>query len=577
MSQFTPKRFSRGVRATVQHVYDPLSDIATAAASAATLIKNTAEDLGTSTVVWNIPYLRQWQATAATADGMPDAYLPFLMPPFQQQFNRDTLAPPDYQVVLRDLSVSIDQRAEALGITSPDSTAEGLLTACDMTRYTVTIKLFERTPYSLSAKATPDLSSKMEVLSLEVPGAEVFGNEFTGSPFLQENLNITIKPFKVYFWEVYCPGLPPVNVLTSEELALVSFTLRGTFTSPLTLRDDITDFDPVVPGIQNIPTKHNGAKTPTTIPVSTPAANAIITGTDLQTAFHEFDEPLRRGLPSGYGTGAGALANQMQAADAPPTELLLNDACYHMIVVPMWSGQQQGGVKASQIGVNAVLPYMNFPLAGPPYTNPCIDTRMIPVPDNFVLHHAFVVWNNYWPNTVLANNGKLATAGGAPDPNYIQKVGIALNTGGRADNYRYQQVAYFEWPGNLATYVDYYSSPFTGTATLTDRFAIMQIPLVWPDVTWDANSYEPSGQPFFMGTANTTTADRSQTGTMPGAFGGGVLDTPLTEGQERHLEIRWTKERNFGGTGLEGGDVDSTRVGWNGEWVILCGKKVVGR
>jgi hypothetical protein len=341
--------------------------------------------------------------------------------------------------------------------------------------------------------------------------------------------------------------------------------------SPLTVRDNVNSLDGT-PGIQNLPTKHNGTKTPTTIPVNPPAANATMTGTDVQSAFHEFDETLRRTLPSGYGVGAGALGNPMQSADAPPTELLLNDACYHMIVVPMWSGQQQGGVKASQVGVNAVLPYQNFPVAGPPYTNPCIDRRLIPVPDNFVLHHAFAVWNNYWPNTVLASNGERAA-----DANYTQKIGIALNTGGRADNYRYQQVAYFEWTGMLATYVDYYAAFFGSTQTRTDRFAIVQIPLVWPDITWDAHSYEPSGQPFFMGTANTTTAARTNAGVMPGAFGGGALDVPLSEGQERHLEVRWTKERNFGGTGLEGGAANATRVGWNGEWVILCGKKVVGR
>lgn len=581
MSQFTPKRFARGVRATVQHVYDPLDEIATAASTTEDLIKNVTKDLGTSTVVWNIPYMRQWGPTTPVSSGMPDAYMPFLMPPFQQEFNRATLAPPDYQVVLRDLSVSIDQRAEALGVTSPDAATQGLLTACDMTRYTVTIKLFERSPWGLTGVATSDLSAKTELLTLEVPGDLVFGNEFTLSPFLQENLNITIKPFKVYFWEVYCPGLPPVNVATSEELALVSFTLRATFTSPLTTRDSVADpaWGGTAPGIQNIPTKHNGSKTGTTIPVVTPAADAIITGTDLQTAYHEFDETLRRRLPSGYGTGAGALGNPMQSADAPPTELLLNDACYHMIVVPMWSGQQQGGVKASQIGGSAVLPYMNFPVAGPPYTNPCIDTRLIPVPDNFVLHHAFAVWNNYWPNSVLANNGARATVGGPPlpDPDYIQKIGIALNSGGRSDNYRYQQVAYFEWAANLAVYVDYYQAFFPSTQTLTDRFSIVQIPLVWPDVTWDDNSYEPSGQPFFMGTANTTTAARTNAGVMPGAFGGGAMDVPLTEGQERHLEVRWTKERSAGGTGLEGGVVTSTRVGWNGEWIILCGKKVVGR
>ena len=583
MNQFTPKRFARGVRATIEHVYDPLDDIATAAADVDELISNTVEDLGTSTVVWNVPYMRQWSAAPrSVADGMPDAYMPFLMPPFQQQFNRATLAPPDYQVVLRDLSIAIDQRAEALGITSPDAATQGLLTACDMTRYTVTLKLYERSPWSLTGIATSDLSSKTELLSLEVPGVEVFGNELTLSPFLQENLNITIKPFKVYFWEVYCPGLTPTNAVTEEELALVSFTLRATFTSPLTTRDSVneSEWGGTPPGIQNIPTKHNGDKTATTIPVSTPAADAIITGTDLQTAFHEFDETLRRRLPSGYGTGAGSLSNSMQAADAPPTELILDDACYHMIVVPMWSGQQQGGVKASQIGGSAVLPYMNWPVAGAPYARPCIDTRLIPVPDNFVLHHAFAVWNNYWPNSVLANNGERAKIAGAPppaDPDYIQKIGIALNSGGRSDSYRYQQVAYFEWTAALSTYVDYYQAFFPSTQTLTDRFSIVQLPLVWPDVLWDDNSYEPSGQPFFMGTANSTTAARSNAGAMPGAFGGGALDVPLTEGCERHLEVRWTKERSAGGTGLEGGVATSTRVGWNGEWVILCGKKVVGR
>lgn len=563
--QFDATRFARGVKVTTQHVYTPLDNIANEALGAG--ITGNAEPDGRFSALWSVP----WLDRLGTVGGLPAATMPFLIPPMQQKFNRETLRTPEETVTLVELSLAVDQRAEPFGITGPTAAAVGVLTDCDPDRLTVTVKLKERTPFCLTNQTAADSATATELLSLEFSGASVFASEFNRTPRVVSNLSVQIKPWKVYFWEVYAPGLNTVNPAESQ-LAIVSLALKATFSAPLVVRDNVEDFA-TPPGIQNMPTKHSGYKNGTTIAVAPPAANALITGTDVQGALHEFDLSLRNRLPSGYGVGEGSLANQMQAADAPPHEMLEKDAHTTMIVVPMWSGQGLGNVQPGDLGT-VVLPWMNYPAAGAPYTRPCMDVRMIPVPDNFVLHHVFACWSNSAPG------GTPATCGTRPtDPDFRQRVSVSLNTGGRADNALQQQVAYLSWYGNTstATFVDLYEPYFQSTPTQVAQFSILEVPLVWPNVTWDGNTYFASGQPFFMGTANSTTQARTNCGTLPGAFGGGALHVPFTEGQERNLEIRWSKSRDAAGLGLETLPAANVIVGQGGDWVILVGRQVSSR
>ena len=671
MSQFNPARFSRGVKLTVAHQYTPLSAVQFAAADAD--IEQTVENKGQTQVSWVIP----WTGAAAVQNGDAAAYLPFTMPPFQQLFDRSNLNQPEYEVVLTEASLSFDQRAEALGIVGPKSASDaGLLTACDMNRYDMTLRLLERVPSLLSISATltsGDTLSTRTVFEVEIPGVDAFGsgadgvNVIRNNPVLIQDLRIPINPFAVYVWQLNCDGLysssggtidewsctvggafvpgdtarltigatnydyivllgdTPAMVAagvaavanlaggpvlydvisyssdviltrkmvggaaaiaslflagvgtfvatqtqvgavgTVEQLMLTSLNLTATFQSPLTTRDNTSDF--TAPGIQNIPTAHNGLRNGTTIPLTIPANNALITGTDIQTTNHAFERELRYGAGSGYGAGYGALADQVQAANALPAELLKNDSHYHMIVVPMWCGQKRESLRGADVPSNSGLPYS---------TSATMDRRMLAIPDGFVLHHAFAVWNAYSP--ISSTNWTFFNGAFPASLTYEQEISISLNSGMRADDYLQQMVAYLSVTptGGAAPFlnamVDEFDPKRDNTVSQFDGYRLLQIPLVNDAVPHTANSWHGSGKPIYMGKGNSITQARTDIGILPTAFGGAAFIPPVTDGKENTLEIRWSKSNSAG----LNEEPNATIVGQGGEWVILCGKLTVG-
>ncbi|MBM4344923.1 MAG: hypothetical protein FJ100_16265, partial [Deltaproteobacteria bacterium] len=433
--QFSKPNFARGVRLCVEHVYVTLADMKTQAENAN--IENQVDALAPCRIAWHCP----WIGAESAQEGKPVAFWPFTIPPFQQDFVRDRLSDPGYPVVLRELSVAFDQRAEPGGVVSPNSTSEeALLTDPDMDRYDLTIRLFEKQPTATGGSAS---IVPREVLRLELNGENAYGNEFARlNPFTIDTLNVRLKPFMVYYWQVECPGLysedgdPLFGAPTVEQLAMPSFTLVATVLSPLTVRDQLDDF--AFPGIQNIPAKHGGLKTGTTISLVTPVADTIITGTDVQTALGGFDEAARERMPSGYGTGHGATGNVMQAADRPPSELLEKDAYLSVIMVPMWHGQRNNSIRASDV------PTMGMPFAPDPFVapwlTPTMDRRVLRVPSNFVIHHVFAVWNNWSPRAPIVGHAAVGTESTAAT--YQQEVGVAIHSGFKGDDYRMQQVAF---------------------------------------------------------------------------------------------------------------------------------------
>ena len=555
--QFDPARFARGVKVTVQHVYTPLSDVN--AATSTTGVTNQRDNLGTTRATWVLPWIG---AAAVQTEGgefggsYPMVVWPFTMPPFQQLFDSYTLADPLYVVKLSELSLSFDTRAEPYGTndTNNGASAAGQLTDCGMSRYDMILRLCERTPYKL----TGDTESYNEVIKIELAGETLWGGTTRrANPLLIPSLDVAIKPFSVYFWSIECPGLWTADPAKAQ-LAIVSLTLQAAFTSPLTVRDRVADF--AAPGIQNIPTKTNGSFAPTTLTVTTPAANALITGTDVQDQFHVFDKALREGLPSGYGPGYGAEANVPQAADRSPTEVLTNDAHYCMIMVPMWTGLGVPSVEAENVA-SGWLPYTTGAAS---WKDPAFDQRVLFVPDNFVLHHVFAAESILAPlSTFPPAHDHLGRF--SADINYVQEIGVIITSGWQSDEYHLQNAAYTSWTGNgaEARLLDRYT--IGGTAI----YDLHCVPIV-SDAADNAHSWCDQGVPFFMGTANNSTEARSFTATV-----GGVTAYPDTNGRENMLVVRWSKQDAVNGLN-DPGDPYATRVGQGGSWVMLCGKIVVG-
>jgi hypothetical protein len=690
--QFPVQRFARGVKVTTQHLNEPLVSIQASAEDAG--LEDTVERVARNKVSWVIPYVGP--AAAQYDDlGYPLLMWPFVLPPFQQNFERATFADPQYPTTLTEFSLSIDQRAEPFALNGYGTTyplGVGNLTAADMSRYNMTVRLLERQPSSVTGETTD-----YEVVGRwQIDGVLAFGaqqNAVTGgqagngvaraNPIVIADQNIPLRPWNTYQWEISCPGLyqasdpgvkdkwtfalggapllpPPtgdicrltingtvydyttvagdtlltiaaavaalaaanplytvtavgnsivaeeitasnnVNVLTCvfisvgvggtgtvypthnqigqagvpiEPLELVSFHVCATIESPLTVRDKQGDFGefPFQPGskpIQNLPTVHDGQKTGTTIPLTPVVADAIMTGDDAQDAMHGFDRALRERGGSGYGTGYGPLASPLEASAPPPQELLANDAHYSMIMVPMWSGQYRESIRKKDV-TSAGLPYVG----DLEDTTKTLDVFVLPVPEGFVLHHAFAVWNGYSPPTTVYPDR--TQAGTWPvDPDYEQSVGIILNSGWHGDDYKHQQVAYLNWNGagpfDALSYEHWLLDEYTPLASVPG-WRLLQIPLVNNSDPWTSHSWFSSGPPFYMGKANTLTENREVCGELPTAFGGVDWVTPVTKGRENVLEIRWQKNL----TNYAAMEDTDTIVGQGGEWVILCGRQVV--
>jgi len=360
---------------------------------------------------------------------------------------------------------------------------------------------------------------------------------------------------------------------TVYPLEFVSLHLCATFDSLLTVRDKQGDFGlyPAEPGskpIQNLPIVHDGWKVGTNIPLTPVVADALMTGDDVQDAMHGFDLALRERAGSGYGTGYGPLASPLEASNRPVQELMANDSHYSMIMVPMWSGQYRESVRKQDVA-SAGLPYVGD-LEENRITE---DVFVFPVPEGFVLHHAFAVWNGYSPPTTVYPD-RLQPGTWPTQEDYEQEIGIILNSGWHGDDYKHQQVAYLKWNGapapNAFTYENWLLDEYTGVEGGV-AWRLLQIPLVNNNNAWTARTWFSSGPPFYMGKSNTMTEARADCGTLPTAFGGNRFDPPLTNGRENVLEIRWQKDlQNY--DLLE--DTD-TIIGQGGEWVILCGRQTV--
>jgi hypothetical protein len=365
-----------------------------------------------------------------------------------------------------------------------------------------------------------------------------------------------------------------VSAALVDPLELVSLHLCATFEAPLTVRDKKYDFGvyPVAPGskpIQNLPTVHGGDKVGANIPYTPVVPGAIITGNDVQDGFHGFDRTLRQRAGSGYGAGYGAMADPLEASNIYPEELLANDAHYSMIVVPMWGGQYRESVRKQTVA-SAGLPYVGFTEADNKITE---DVFVMPVPEGFVLHHAFAVWNGFSPPTTVYPD---TTGFGTWPTNvgYVQKVGVVLNSGWHGDDYKHQQVAYLQWNGdpvlNPNSYKNWLLDEYNPGGNA--RWRLLQIPIVNNSSVWNQNSWFSSGPPFYMGKANSLTETRADCGTLPTFYAPvPAFAAPLTGGRENVLEVRWSKNLATYSDMLS----TDTIIGQGGEWVILCGKQVL--
>lgn len=535
--------FARGVKLNIEHVYPPLTALATDIGDAQL---EAAEQQANTHFQWTLNFLN----ARMFVDPENRLCLPFMVPPFQQSFDSTTQRATDYPVVLREVSISFDQRAEPQAITDIyNAITAGFVTAEDLARYTTVIKLCCKTPTILGGTPT----DRTVLYSFTIPGVEAYGSpDFRSNPLIVDNVNIPLHPYKTYWWEVTMPSL---NAPAANGLSLPSWTLHAVCSSPLTTRDRTGD------GTQNLPNIHGGAPQTWAGPtITTPSADAIIDGTtDLQASFSSMEQPFLNKLKAGYGTSPGL------ESDVYPQESLAKDSAYSIIIVPMWQGYED--LRSSEVATSGI------PYVGAPWQNPTIDRRLLVIPKGFTLHHAFAIWSlNAPPCPGFGGNATWATF---PTSNtFTNKVGIAINSGPMGDDYKYQQVAYAEWtPANYTTVLVDTFQPYVNDPTIPNMWNVHAIPLV-SDNVGVPDGYITTGPPFYMGESNTRTQARTLTGDMPTLFGGAAYASPLTNGTETVLEVRWLMVDAVNGLNHPA-DPDAVKIGTGGHWVVLCGKATI--
>ncbi len=586
--QFTVKSFARGVKLTVQHVWSPAQDMATALGAAQVQGQTT-----TAPFKMNWCFTPQAEAfsgydTTGATPTVPRVVLPMIFPPPQGEFDAATREY-TYAPTLTELSFSWDQRANFYGITDesarlrgvtggvPTGAANsGLLTDADLSRYDTILRLIEKTPTVLDNNGDSD--TYVEVLTLAFPGQALFGGGF--NPEVVDGLAVDLNPYKIYYWTMEVAGLQKTsNVAQVAMLAMPSFNLVATFRYPLVTRDysaSATDHT-ATPYVQNIPTKHLGQPQTKAFTLTPPAANTLITGDDVQQVVHTLEAPVLDLLRAGYGTAPGS------EADTYPWEQLARDTGYQVINVQMFPNWWD--VRGSDVypGFGSAprgcgFPYTQNP-AGPdlpgPFTAPIVDQRVIAVPAGFVIHHIVACQNTFpYPGSLALFPG---TRGWADEPentqtgaiNVEQKVGVGLYTGVRADNQKFQQVGYLEWD-QASTFATHTIDRLKLDRQHTNM-VVRDVPLVW-GADRPGYSYFGTGAPFFTGGGNLTTAARTPAANAPFAYGGNAWAAPGTAGAEQLLVVRWSlRDQSAVGIGYEFANVALT--GWGGHQVIIIGKQ----
>lgn len=570
--QFSQKGFARGTRLTTQHLYDPLTTVQTALQ--ASTVAQITEGRAPFRWTWNIPRIESRAMELQAGPGIPGAciQLPFAMPPYQEDFSYTTHQTPVDSPIITDLSISFDQKAEAYGIAdSHDGLTPngGESSQCDMSRYTIHLKLFERVPIVFQPIGSADTAKYQEIYSVVIPGLEAFGNKFASQNPLQINdLHLVVNPLRTYCWSISVPGLYTLDPAVKDRLAMPNFVLSAKGLYPLHARDQDAAANPALPLVQNIPLKHKGVHQTSTISLPIPAANALITGdTDIQTPFRTFDQILLDKLRSGYGSSAGGNQIRGLESDTYPHEQMAKDAAYSVICVPMWTGFED--VRAVDIGATNLVGFPYLGGGGTPYLLPTEDRRVIRIPAGFVVHHCIAMWNTTsYPSTHTGHAG----FGVFPvSTHFVQKIGVAICNGLRGDDYQYQQVAYLEFTG--ANYTNYRIDEFALNGA-NANWVMQAMPIVAQNNPATTRSYYDTGAPFYLGGGNSSTQPRQVCGQMPVAFGGGAWHLPSTRGGETFLEVRWSLRDDT--DGLDDPAIPNRIVlGSGGNFVYLIGKQVL--
>jgi len=523
MAKVTRKGITRGVELTPEIVTDPLTAMKTEIEGVNIEGEQIEGKYTTFRMNFTIPWLdnkyffdnaeidQEDPVAADAADCSAPYYIPFCLPPLQEDFDADKPSVSFGQPIpiLDEIGLSFDQQAEATTLVSQwygkrtgvltSTTAPALETNahngyqhqfnptgggavetspeyyawCPHTgkksyerldAYDFRIDIYEKPQayWSPGEVWSDQAKERNQVVSAAFPATNYAGVSRRLNPVSFSGLNKQLSPYKTYILALYAPKLHDSDISRRMHALVPSLNISLRFL----MRPYSRDANPGGTDIQNMPTVHAGAKVGPTVTVTPPVAGDNITAdsdakgvsTNIQAIDQQFTDKLRGGYQDFSMTY--------------PTEELKEDAGYEVITVPM--GQ---GFVLNRMSVRDDFPWapysQNMSIVGagktivdyPALETPYMDRRLIPLPHSMTVHHVLLVLN-YTSDRLQHPAWSAATAGsggsGVPtigptqyinatlpqDNKLYYEVGVGLVTGAPGDHFDYQQVAYLKRDSN---------------------------------------------------------------------------------------------------------------------------------
>ena len=528
-------RLTRGIKLLIEHIYSPLSAVASMLTVTGANQDNFETGNGSFRVTLNFPVVHE-RVKASDEEAGSVVTAPLLFPTFQEDFSALNANIDEY--TLKEVSVSHDTRCEAGrvdGVALAVTDFEGSVNRDEATAYTLFISEHVISPLNFDKWAN-------RVFEMKVPEIALIGEHLRSNPVLQSGIDVAFRHDRSYLVEI----LPEK---TGRAMFSLSISLR--FERKLTTRDTGAT-------IQNIPA-HNGQFAPVTQPIVAPVANALINADDasgVNTGFALIDRIISKRLKGGYRRNASRRY----------AENLKDDAGYEVIAVPMfagWSvasdGNSTGGPTPSRATdlSPAALPWS---LAGAGNFR-TMDRAIIPLQYPITIHHV-IVGANY---STAEANGTVNSTFRPVEATYRNEVGVGLLRGIRNSNFAIQQVAHAQWtPATIGSFlID--RGDYAHTNSSGELYGYGWDILSCPLVGLGGAGYFAQGKPVFAGVGETGTEVRSSIG--------GVI--PVTGGAEQALDIRWKIDADTDPAGAVPWS-RSMIIGHPGHWIyIICKKHLI--
>jgi hypothetical protein len=547
----TFSKLARGVKLQTGHIYTAVASAlanltSNAGATAGVVVDQMSQPSGPFTLHLSIPDF----------DGSQQSFsIPFTLPAYQSDASWSLGFPGSETPMFRVESIgfSFDSGDELAGVggygnPAAPSADRNTIIFGGLSNYKLEVSLLETLQAGQGAIAsTSDQSRYATVWSSTIPTTAW---EAGLNPVTFSEISANLSPLKTYVLKVVAPDL---NNAPTYRFPNLNIWLN--MSTPLVRRDKHVPASGEY--VQNLPSVHNGTTQVTAITTTEPAAGSKITAElstadgdasdGVQTALGKVDKLFRDKLRGNYNIHS----------ELPADENLTDNAAYKIIAVPMWGNLR--------FDITPSLVELNMLEAGPsPCASMMIDRRIIPISNNFTVHHV----------VACANYGKddkyPATA------TFSHNVGVGIGSGLRSDLHTYQEVAYKSWQpyaphgaGILSYGIDKLGVILDDT--LQDNWEMVGIPLV-EIAGQSSTNYGQQGKPFFIGQSryNSVAPDgtnvRTSVGEQPAVpFG----NTPNTIGQESFIEVRWGIQDTAGATNLPAGTVIAPRYG---NWVYIIGK-----